>query len=104
MHHQVTIVPGLEGESASQPPQRPAFFVARIESKDNHVSTVKCGCQDASRVSEISAMQIGGRQIRRARVYDVGDPQWFVRDGTTAIGKATRCGSQSRRQPKAQTP
>ena len=96
MHHQVTIIPGLEGESASQPAQRPAFFVASIESKDNHVRTVGRRCRDTSRDSETSAMQIGGRQIRGARVSDVDDPQWFVQDGRTAIDKVTCCGSQSR--------
>src|SRR5216117_1968625 len=90
MHHQVTVIPGLEGESAGQPAQRPAFFVASIESKDNHVSTVKCGCQDASRdseMSEMSAMQIGGRQTRGARVCDLGQLEWFVQDGRIAIDK-----------------
>src|SRR3989442_7066142 len=55
MHHQVTIVPGLEGESASKPAQRPAFLVASIESKDNHTGTGKCRWRDASRDS-------GGRE------------------------------------------
>src|SRR6266496_4287130 len=98
MHHQVTVIPGLEGESSSQPPQRPAFFVAGIESKDNHINTVRRGCQDASddsEMSEMSAMQIGGRQTRGARACDVGHLQWIVRDDSTAIGEATCCGSQT---------
>src|SRR5258708_5843253 len=99
MHHQVTIVPGLEGESASQPAQCPAFFVASIESSDNHISTLECGWRDASRASEKSemrAMQIGGRQTRGARACDVGHLHWIVQVGRTAIEKVTCCGSQSR--------
>ncbi len=38
MNHQLTIIPGLEGEPAGQPAQGPAFLFIVIESKYDHAS------------------------------------------------------------------
>ena len=65
MHHQVTIVPGLEGESASQPAQCLAFLVLSVESKYDHAATIKPCRQDASRYSGTQS-QLSATMMRKA--------------------------------------